>query len=89
MGGDPDDEFARDMSGVSIDITSPDIVSREGMLILMKHLLDEKWISIIKENYRLIRSLPKPNNILRLPPKLTHNAPCPCGSGRKYKNCCI
>jgi hypothetical protein len=22
------------------------------------------------------------------PKKLSRNAPCPCGSGRKYKHCC-
>ena len=22
------------------------------------------------------------------PPKVSRNAPCPCGSGRKYKHCC-
>ena len=21
--------------------------------------------------------------------KISRNAPCPCGSGRKYKNCCM
>jgi uncharacterized protein YecA (UPF0149 family) len=23
------------------------------------------------------------------PPKHTRNQPCPCGSGRKFKRCCI
>ena len=33
------------------------------------------------------RSSPKP---LRNPgAKIGRNAPCPCGSGRKYKNCCM
>ena len=25
---------------------------------------------------------------LRREPKVGRNAPCPCGSGRKFKNCC-
>jgi preprotein translocase subunit SecA len=25
----------------------------------------------------------------RVPPKVGRNAPCPCGSGKKYKNCCL
>lgn len=26
---------------------------------------------------------------VRLPPKIGRNDPCPCGSGRKYKKCCM
>lgn len=26
---------------------------------------------------------------IRLPPKVSRNAPCPCGSGRKHKHCCL
>ena len=25
---------------------------------------------------------------LKAPPKIGRNAPCPCGSGKKYKKCC-
>ena len=27
--------------------------------------------------------------IARQPPAVGRNAPCPCGSGRKYKKCCL
>ena len=84
-----DRELATEMSGVSIDPSSPDLVSPKGILLLVKHLLDEKWISMLKENYRLIRETAKPDNIIRLIPKTSRNAPCPCGSGKKYKNCCL
>jgi preprotein translocase subunit SecA len=30
----------------------------------------------------------KPQTIRRQQPKVGRNAPCPCGSGKKYKNCC-
>lgn len=26
---------------------------------------------------------------VRTDPKINRNSPCPCGSGRKYKKCCI
>ena len=29
-----------------------------------------------------------PNTIVRSEPKVYRNDPCPCGSGKKYKNCC-
>ena len=30
----------------------------------------------------------KPSPIKRQEPQIGRNAPCPCGSGKKYKNCC-
>ena len=30
----------------------------------------------------------KPKQIIRTQPKVGRNDPCPCGSGKKYKNCC-
>jgi preprotein translocase subunit SecA len=31
----------------------------------------------------------KPKTIKRTQPKVGRNAPCPCGSGKKYKKCCL
>ena len=89
LGSTRDVGLAMEMSGVSIDSSSPDRVSPKGILLLIKHLMDKKWISIIKENYRLIRRITKPDNVIRLPAKITRNAPCPCGSGKKFKSCCL
>ena len=30
----------------------------------------------------------EPKEPYRAPPKVGRNAPCPCGSGKKYKKCC-
>ena len=30
----------------------------------------------------------RPNTVVRVGPKVGRNEPCPCGSGRKYKQCC-
>jgi hypothetical protein len=84
-----DRELAQEMSGLSIDFSSPNLVSPDGIFLLVTRLLDDKWISLLKENYRLIRKTATPHNILRLPPKISRNASCPCGSGKKYKNCCL
>jgi len=83
-----DDEMAQDMSGLSIDFMSPDLVSAEGILALLKHLMDEKWLAMIKENYRLVREA-QIENVIRFEPKISRNAPCPCDSGKKYKQCCL
>lgn len=42
---------------------------------------------------RLVADLPRPNNIKQLlkssKKKIGRNQPCPCGSGKKYKHCCL
>jgi len=35
-----------------------------------------------------LRSAPVPAPVLPPPPLASRNAPCPCGSGKKYKKCC-
>ena len=32
--------------------------------------------------------LSSPDTVKRANPKIGRNAPCPCGSGKKYKKCC-
>ncbi len=84
--------LAKEMSGISVDITSPDLVSREGILDLLKMLMNKKWIGNFKKHYRLVRELggaAELSNIIRLLPKIPRNAPCSCGSGKKYKHCCL
>lgn len=83
-----DKKMAQEMSGLSIDFMSPDLVSAEGILVLVKHLMDEKWLATIKENYRLVRAA-QIENVIRFEPKIPRNAPCPCDSGKKYKQCCL
>jgi hypothetical protein len=53
MGGDVD---IPPMSGPSIDITSPDLVSRDGMLDLFCALLNEEWKKRFKRHYTLVKA---------------------------------
>ena len=43
---------------------------------------------LLKENESLKQKLEKPKTFKRNEPKVPRNAPCPCGSGKKYKKCC-
>jgi len=43
--------------------------------------VEDKW-------YYVDGSTPKPVTIRHDKPKVGRNAPCPCGSGKKYKKCC-
>ena len=36
-----------------------------------------------------LENMPKPATVIRGGKKIGRNDPCPCGSGKKYKNCCI
>lgn len=81
-----------------------DISSDEAYTILVhaKHLLDEKT-DLSKFPYNLFLAEPldlvpeeRPPKVIasgytvkRATAKINRNAPCPCGSGKKYKKCCM
>ena len=35
-----------------------------------------------------LEDMPRPTTV-RVGKKIGRNDPCPCGSGKKYKNCCL
>jgi preprotein translocase subunit SecA len=42
------------------------------------------------EVQRYINAMPrKPKQKVKSTPKIGRNEPCPCGSGKKYKHCCL
>jgi uncharacterized protein YecA (UPF0149 family) len=42
------------------------------------------------QQFQVIDALPqKPEPYRRPEPKIVRNQACPCGSGRKYKRCCL
>ena len=49
-----------------------------------------QWDSILSEERRkeLYRKQKNSGTIRRESPKVGRNDPCPCGSGKKYKQCC-
>ncbi len=62
--------------------------SEQGMLTEFRRLLPHVAIEIYDhfEGARAVPSMPMPANSQE---KIARNAPCPCGSGRKYKKCCL
>lgn len=44
------------MAGASIDITSPDLVSRAGILGLFRALLNEQWKARFQSHYNLVKA---------------------------------
>ena len=65
---------------------------RNMMLKEQKGLFEDVAAELQHINEKIIeekRELPgKGHTIVRMSPKVGRNEPCPCGSGKKYKNCC-
>ena len=56
MGGSEKDNLIPKMHGASIDITSPDLVSRDGILALFNALLNDIWIAKFKRHYDEVKT---------------------------------
>lgn len=40
-------------------------------------------------NIQEMKVAPTERQLSRKPPKVGRNEPCPCGSGKKFKKCCL
>jgi uncharacterized protein len=68
----------------------------EGLAITNKEEDAEHWMNEVEpallqlHEFRLERRQLSPprDPVVRNSPKVGRNAPCPCGSGKKYKKCC-
>lgn len=49
------------------------------------YLCEKHYIQLMKKQKRMERHTP----IIRQEPKVGRNDLCPCGSGKKYKKCCM
>ncbi|MBS4095807.1 MAG: SEC-C domain-containing protein [Sulfuricella sp.] len=49
---------------------------------------EELFPSVIGDIYRFMQSLKSSEPVRREAPKVGRNDPCPCGSGKKFKQCC-
>lgn len=51
--------------------------------------IDEENICKIQEMTKYIPTYHRPPQYFRDKPKIGRNEPCHCGSGKKYKKCCM
>lgn len=56
MGSSATENPISTMHGASIDITSPDLVSRGGILALFNALLNDIWIAKFKRHYKAVKN---------------------------------
>ncbi len=59
----------------------------KAVLDTTKHMFENK--PYVLKNFREYLPTPNVEQYQRTEPKIQRNEPCPCGSGKKYKNCCI
>ncbi len=97
-----DAQTLAEMKGPSIDLTSPDVVSPDGMLDFFTTIADEYYKNHVRNQYVRFRkailtsggsrrAAEVMDSVNRAPsrvPNRNRNLPCPCGSGRKFKVCC-
>ena len=56
MGSELDDNSFPPMAGATIDLSSPNKVSEEGILGLFNALLDEMWVAKFKRHYKRVKA---------------------------------
>ena len=88
-----DDEISPFISPI-VAIADPEETGLDKYLSVRKHydealaLLPSSAVSIYNWWRERFKSEGKKAPQLRTTPKISPNAPCPCGSGKKYKRCC-
>ena len=81
-----------ELKGPSLDFSSPPNEYSIYMLEMIKDyiLTDEEYVNRIKEHYKLFRRKVEEIHTGRaISKKIGRNDPCPCGSGKKHKKCCL
>mgnify|MGYP001576293427 FL=1 len=95
-----DDELAEEINKISPEILSQAKTPQMRKLVIdlyRKMLVEGVDVSNEKEVKKWLKKHPEVANggdvqkvetVKRAEPKVGRNAPCPCGSGKKYKKCC-
>lgn len=83
----PDHRRAEEI--IRIALEKKDVRDREDVLQRAALVYNELGqTEKVKELEKEIESLKRPSGTLSKSVKIGRNAPCPCGSGKKYKKCC-
>ena len=66
-----------------------DFYAPESIAARQQHWAEEERKEREREAARLAYEASKAGTVKRTKPKIGRNDPCPCGSGKKYKKCCL
>ena len=61
------------------------VTNKDAKTVVSFRMPSSQCIDFVKE---INEAKATPGQPVKLPPKIGRNAPCPCGSGKKYKRCC-
>ena len=92
--GDNDPEMLNDLKGPALNVGSPQSKYAPALLKLVKELIQDKaYVERLKNHYALFKAHIKKTKGVKSPARsaniIGRNDPCPCGSGKKYKKCCL
>ena len=103
--GDNDPATIKGLKGPVLNLASPQSKLAPALLKHIKVVLkDKSYIERLKRHYKLFKADVKKKNDKKIKqgktadseyvssppaPKVGRNDPCPCGSGKKYKKCCL
>lgn len=89
--GEDDPRVIPDLMGPVLNLGSPQSELAPVLLEKVKYILqDQRYMARIKRHYRMFRETVGDQRSVQasLSKKVSRNAPCPCGSGKKHKHCC-
>ena len=94
--GDNDPMIIGELKGPVLNVASPQSELAPILLDKIKYvLMDRHYVERIKRHYRMFKDAIEKENRKTTSiksdkrVKIGRNDPCPCGSGKKYKNCCM
>jgi hypothetical protein len=96
--GDSNPELIDEMKGPSLNVGSPQSKYAPEFLKLVEQVLeDHAYVERLKRHYQMFKEHIKTNatggeakgDLPVKSEKIGRNQPCPCGSGKKYKKCCM
>ena len=94
--GENDPGIIKELQGPILNLTSRQSDFAPALLQKVKYVLkDKNYLSRIKRHYEMFKETVDNEALEESKPvhpiskrKIGRNAPCPCGSGKKYKKCC-
>ncbi len=95
--GANDPETIRDLQGPILNPASPQSKLAPTLLQKVEDILlkDRNYVNRLKRHYAMFKEAIDKEEVKQSQPrkpasvkKISRNAPCPCGSGKKYKKCC-
>ena len=94
--GDNDPDIIEELKGPALNSWSQQSKLAPALLQKVTYILkDQRYLNRIKRHYEMFRATVDAETVEEsktLPratkEKIPRNAPCPCGSGKKYKQCC-